>query len=217
MSSSRHARATNTISTGKATAATTISTSLTTRSPWSSAAIDTMPVAMTAANTSGLTRRIRPPDGGCRCAGCCASTPRALTRRTDREPRQQLLEQHPQLQPRQIRAKAVMHTLAETQVRVGLTRDVERIGIIERRRIAVGRTLPDLHLLPGLDPAATQLDVARWRCAASTATATSSAPSPRRRWAADPNPHAAPGIGRGARSAPAARPRRSCAWSPRPR
>jgi hypothetical protein len=44
-----------TISTGIATAASTTRLSLTTRNPWSAAAIDTMPVAMTAANTSGLT------------------------------------------------------------------------------------------------------------------------------------------------------------------
>src|SRR6478609_10694382 len=68
-----------------------------------------------------------------------------------REPRQQLLEQHTQLQTREVRTQAVVHTLTEPQVWVGLTRDIERVGIIEYQRIAVGRTLPDLHLLARLD------------------------------------------------------------------
>ena len=74
-----------------------------------------------------------------------------LTTSHRREPRQQLLEQHPQLQPGQVGAEAVVDALAEAQVRVGLTGDVEVVGVVEHRGVAVGRALPDQHLLPGRD------------------------------------------------------------------
>ncbi len=79
-----------------------------------------------------------------------------LTSRADENRRSSFLEQHPQLQPGQVGAQAVVHAVAETQVRVGFTRDVEGIGICEHQRVPVGRAFPDLHLLPGLDVAAAQ-------------------------------------------------------------
>ena len=45
-----------------------------------------------------------------------------------REPRQQLLEEDPHLQPREPGAEAVVHALTETQVRVGLTRMSKVLG-----------------------------------------------------------------------------------------
>ena len=56
-----------------------------------------------------------------------------------REPGQQLLEQHPQLQPGQVGAQAVVHALTEAQVRVGLSRDVEDV---RRRRTPPRRGWP---------------------------------------------------------------------------
>src|SRR5690349_13044692 len=75
------------------------------------------------------------------------------------EARQQFLEEHPQLEARQVRAEAVMHPLAEAQVRIRFTRDVERVWFGENQTVAVGRAFPDLHLLPGRDLAPCQFDV----------------------------------------------------------
>ena len=70
-----------------------------------------------------------------------------LTSLHDPNRRQQFLEEHSQLETRQVRPEAVVHALAETQVRIRFTRDVEGIGVDEHRRVAIGRTLPDLHFL----------------------------------------------------------------------
>ena len=78
-----------------------------------------------------------------------------------REPAEQLLEQHPQLEAGQVRAEAVVHALPEAQVRIRLSRHVEDVRVGERQRVAVRRALPDLHLLPGLDPTSAELHVAR--------------------------------------------------------
>src|ERR1700743_2933746 len=77
------------------------------------------------------------------------------------EPRQQLLEEHPQLQPCQIGAQAIMHSLTETQVRVGLTSDIEFTGALEHAGVTIGRALPHLDLLPSLDELSAERDIAR--------------------------------------------------------
>src|SRR5271163_613861 len=65
--------------------------------------------------------------------------------------RQKFLEQHPQFQPGQISAQAVVHTLTKAQMWIGFSGDVELIGAIEHTGIAVGRAFPDLYLLPRFD------------------------------------------------------------------
>ena len=56
--------------------------------------------------------------GGCRCGGCCGSTRSGRPRSIARKRRQQLLEQHPHLEARQVRAEAEVDAVAEAEVRV---------------------------------------------------------------------------------------------------
>ena len=67
------------------------------------------------------------------------------------EAQQQLLEQHSQFQPGQIGTQAVVHTLPKAQMRVGLSGYIELVGAVEDAAVAVGRSFPDLYLLPRLD------------------------------------------------------------------
>src|SRR5277367_1775078 len=53
-----------------------------------------------------------------------------------------------------------MHTLAETQVWVGLSSDVELVGTVEHAGITVGRAFPDLHLLSRLHRRTADCDTA---------------------------------------------------------
>ena len=81
-------------------------------------------------------------------------------------PGQDLLEEHPQFQPRQIGAQAVVDALSEAQVRVGLRRMSAYVRGIEHLRVAVGRRLPHQQYLPCLDRAAAQFGIGGLRCAA---------------------------------------------------
>ena len=120
------------------------------------AAMDKIPVAITAANTSGegsisasriLTSQQfddQVPNAGMPVA---ASPFDGLHNPHAAEARQHFLVQHSQFQAGQIGAQAVMHALTEAQVRIGFSGDVELVGAVEHAGIAVGRALPDLHLL----------------------------------------------------------------------
>ena len=78
-----------------------------------------------------------------------------------REPGQQLLEQHPQLQPGQVGTQAVVHALTETQVRIGLSGDVEDVGIVEHRASRLAEPSQICTFSPAAIWHAAQLDVAR--------------------------------------------------------
>src|ERR1700757_3309289 len=85
------------------------------------------------------------------------------------KPRQQFLVEHSQFQPGQICAQATVYTLAEAQVWVRFSADVELVGAIEHAGVAVSRALPNLHLLPRFDRLSAERDIAgggaplRWR------------------------------------------------------
>ena len=73
--------------------------------------------------------------------------------------RQQLLEEHPPLEPRQVHAEAVVLGDAERQMRVRLAVDVEPLRVVEDRFVAVGRRVVHRHLVAGLDLDVAQLGV----------------------------------------------------------
>ena len=52
----------------------------------------------------------------------------------------------------------------EGDVIVGLAADVEGLGIVEDRLVAVGRGVEEQHVLPGRDGLAVELDVHGWPC-----------------------------------------------------
>ena len=79
----------------------------------------------------------------------------------DREARQQLLEEHGHLEPREVRAEAEVRPAApERRVHVALAREVEPVRVGERLGVAVGGREPDDDALARADAHAAQLGVA---------------------------------------------------------
>src|SRR5262245_14633322 len=64
------------------------------------------------------------------------------------------------LEPRQIRAEAEVHAVAEGEMRVRLAPDVELHGALEDELIAVRRALPIEDLVAGLDGVAVDFGAA---------------------------------------------------------
>ena len=58
-------------------------------------------------------------------------------------------------------AKAIMDSLAETQVRVGITADVELERPVEDAFVVVGRAVEQPHALPLFDPHPAEFGVGR--------------------------------------------------------
>src|SRR5688500_3374646 len=75
-------------------------------------------------------------------------------------PPRQLLEQHPDLQPGELRAQAeVGPAAAEGDVRVGIAGDVEAERVVEHGLVAVAGDVPEADLLAGADHLPAQLEV----------------------------------------------------------
>src|SRR5699024_7620108 len=72
---------------------------------------------------------------------------------------EQLLQEHPPLQAGQVHAEAEVLPDAETEVGVGVATNVEAVGVVEHRRVAVGRRVVRDHLVAGGDGGPAQLDV----------------------------------------------------------
>src|SRR5688572_9712989 len=73
------------------------------------------------------------------------------------EPGQELLEEHPDLELRQVGAEAEVDAVAEADVGVRVPGDVEAVRPGERPLVPVGRALPDQHLVPRSDRVAPEL------------------------------------------------------------
>src|SRR5271155_2874823 len=67
-----------------------------------------------------------------------------------RQPLEHLFEHHPQFHPREIRTQAEMFAMAEGEMLVRTTRDLETVGIGELRFIVVGGSVPDDYPVPSL-------------------------------------------------------------------
>src|SRR5688572_19178555 len=76
------------------------------------------------------------------------------------EPREQLLEHDAHLEPREVRAEAIVDALSEAEVRVRLAADVEAERLGEDALVAVRGHLPERHLVARADLLAAELDVA---------------------------------------------------------
>ncbi|MFT3801018.1 MAG: hypothetical protein QM766_07340 [Burkholderiaceae bacterium] len=90
--------------------------------------------------------------------------PRAHDRPADldvRQARQQFGEEHAGFEPGQVGAQAEVSAVAERQMPVGLAGDVELVGTLEHRLVAVGRGEADQDLVAGADLAAAQLGIGR--------------------------------------------------------
>ena len=94
---------------------------------------------------------------------------------------QQALDHDPELQAGQLVAQAEVGAEAEGHVRVRAAGDVEGVGVVEDRLVAVGRGVEQEQLLAGPDGGAAELDVAGGRPGHVLDRATPSAASPRRR------------------------------------
>ena len=70
-------------------------------------------------------------------------------------------DRDPCLEPGQPGAEAEVRTVAECQVAVSGTADVEPVGVVEGGRIAVRRPEHDPHRLPGWQPHTVDLDLDR--------------------------------------------------------
>ena len=81
-------------------------------------------------------------------------------------PPQQLLEHHPDLEPRQVRAEAEVRAEPERDVPVVASRDVEHVGIVERPRIAVRRRVQQEQLVAFADLLGRGARGRRWRSGA---------------------------------------------------
>ena len=95
--------------------------------------------------------------------------------------REQLLEDDPDLELRQVGAHAVVDAAgAEGHVRVRRAADVEAVGLLEDRLVAVAGDEPGRDLVAGLDLACRRARCRASRCGGSGAPASPSAASPRR-------------------------------------
>ena len=94
---------------------------------------------------------------------------------------EQLLEEHPALEPGEVHAEAEVLGDAERQVRVGRAVDVEALRVVEHVLVAVGRRVVHRHLVARPDRRRRAARCRRWRCAGSSAAGWPSAGSPRPR------------------------------------
>ena len=77
------------------------------------------------------------------------------------QPREQLLQQDPDLGAGQVRAEAEVRTGAEREVQVRRAVDVERVGVVEHVGVAVRARVHVEHDVARAQRAAAQLGVAR--------------------------------------------------------
>ena len=73
----------------------------------------------------------------------------------------QLVEHHPDLEPGQVRAEAVVHAVTEAEVRIRVAAEVEAERIGEHVLVAVRRRFPEHHLVAGVHGLAAQVEVTR--------------------------------------------------------